>query len=73
MECTNQALGAALGLSPSSASRMRAGLRTGSPETLKALGAAAGVTDSEVLDAAIAARAGNPEKWVEIVERACGS
>jgi hypothetical protein len=40
---------------------------------LKALGAAAGVTDSEVLDAAIAARAGNPEKWVEIVERACGS
>lgn len=71
MECTNTDLGAALDLSPSSVSRMRSGIRTGSPETLKKLSIASGVPVADVLDAAIEARAGNPGKWVEVVEKAC--
>lgn len=69
--CTNAALGAALGLSHSTVSRMRSAKRTGSPRVQMRLAEITGIPYEDVTRAAISARDGDRARWDEILEAAC--
>lgn len=75
MKCTNAQLGAALGLSHSTVSRMRSGTRIGSVRTLIRLAEVSGVTLDDVAWTAVHVSEGDDEaleKWHGILDKACG-
>lgn len=71
-DCTNEDIGRELGLSHSAVSRMRAGTRTGSLDTLIKIAEVTAFSLEDVVTAAIAARRGDKSRWTEIMDALCG-
>lgn len=65
---TNAQVAEKLGVSHSTVSRMRTGIRVGSTETLNRIHREYGIPLDRVVDAAVRARAGKPTKWKALMK-----
>lgn len=69
---TNAEVAEKLGVSHSTVSRMRTGIRVGSPKVLQKISVEYDVPLDQVMTAAVAAREGKPEKWRTLMNQVLG-